>query len=73
MTELKLLSMVALLRDLPEEGLRRGQVGTIVDLYSAGGAEVEFVDSMGRTYALFSARPEDLMVLHHTSAEQVAA
>jgi hypothetical protein len=31
MPEIELLSVVALLQDLPEKGLRRGQVGTIVE------------------------------------------
>jgi hypothetical protein len=31
MSEIQMLSIVATLEDLPEEGLIRGQVGTVVD------------------------------------------
>ncbi|MEK7752373.1 MAG: DUF4926 domain-containing protein, partial [Acidobacteriota bacterium] len=39
---MEILSVVALLEDLPEEGLVRGQVGTIVESWAAGVCEVEF-------------------------------
>lgn len=49
MSELKLLDVVALTEDLPEEKLYEGQVGTIVEVYNNGEAfEVEFVDGTGR-------------------------
>src|SRR5579871_2753626 len=48
MDELELLSEVAVLRDLPEHGLVRGQVGTVVAVLSPEAAEVEFVDDEGR-------------------------
>jgi len=34
MADLELLSVVALMRDMPEAGLARGQVGTIVEVLS---------------------------------------
>jgi hypothetical protein len=49
---LKLLDVVALLRDVPRYKLRRGQVGTIVEAYKSGRFEVEFSDNDGQTYAL---------------------
>jgi len=48
----KLLDVVALLEDLPDLDLCKGQVGTIVEEYEPGVFEVEFVDANGRTYAL---------------------
>lgn len=42
MADLELLSVVALLRDVPEEGLMRGQVGTIVGVLKTAVFEVEF-------------------------------
>ncbi len=39
---MKLLDVVALTEDLPELGLHRGQVGTIVEEYEPGVFEVEF-------------------------------
>lgn len=42
---IKLLDMVALTIDLPEENLWRGQVGTVVEILANGSAfEVEFSD-----------------------------
>lgn len=39
--KIKLLDVVALLSDLPDFGLCRGQVGTIVEEYEPGVFEVE--------------------------------
>jgi hypothetical protein len=65
MPELDLLSVVALVEDLPEKALRRGQVGTIVEHLAAGVYEVEFCDDSGRTYATLALRADQLMRLHH--------
>lgn len=62
---MKLLDVVALIENLPELELWRGQVGTIVEVYEPGVFEVEFSDTQGRTYALETLRNEQLMVLHH--------
>lgn len=72
MTQLELLAEVALLRDLPEHGLVRGQVGTVVEILSPGAVEVEFTDDEGRTYATTALAAEDLVRLHHVPLEQVA-
>jgi hypothetical protein len=47
MSNLELLSEVAVLQDLPEHGLMRGQVGTVVEVLSPSVAEVEFCDDQG--------------------------
>jgi hypothetical protein len=65
----KLLDVVALTEDLPERGLVRGQVGTIVELHSSEVFEVEFCDNDGRTYALLALKAAQLMVLHHEPVE----
>ena len=62
--EPRLLDVVALLTDIPEQGLVRGQVGTVVELLS-GAYEVEFSDDEGRTYAELALEPHQLLVLHH--------
>ena len=62
---MKLLDVVALLADCPEQGLVRGQVGTIVEVYEPDAFEVEFSDIQGRMYALETLRSNQLMVLHH--------
>jgi Domain of unknown function (DUF4926) len=44
MSKLEYLSVIALLQDLPDKGLVRGQIGTVVELYSRTVGEVEFCD-----------------------------
>ncbi len=62
----KLLDVVALTADLPEHDLRRGQVGTVVDVLAGGAAfEVEFSDRAGRTVESLGLRPEQIMVVRH--------
>jgi hypothetical protein len=74
MKEIKLFDSVALLEDLPEENLWRGQVGAVVEIYNDGEAfEVEFVDTDGKTYGLLALRPEQIMVLRHEAIEKIAA
>lgn len=46
------LDVVALTVDVPEKKLVRGQVGTVVHVYSPDAYEVEFVGNDGRTYGL---------------------
>jgi len=72
MSELEILSEVALLEDVPEHGLVRGQVGTVVEILSPSVAEVEFCDDQGRTYALATLRSTELIRLRHRPVEQVA-
>lgn len=62
--ELKLHDVVALLDPIPEQGLRRGQLGTIIDVYEPGVYEVEFADTQGQTYASLTLRAEQLLPLH---------
>ena len=72
MTEINLHSVVALLEDLPEHGLVRGQVGTVVESWAPGVYEVEFSDDQGRTYAMVALKAEQLMRLHHEPVHQAA-
>jgi hypothetical protein len=69
---MELLSEVAVLRDMPEKGLVRGQVGTVVELLTPSAAEVEFSDDQGRTYAMAALRSDELIRLHHRPYDQVA-
>lgn len=64
----KLLDVVALLNDVPDHGLRRGQVGTIVEELAPDVFEVECSDDDGRTYALLALRIDQLIVLHYEPA-----
>ena len=64
--KIELLDVVALTGDLPEYNLRRGQVGTVVEILADGKAfEVEFSDRDGRTYESVGLRPDQIMVLHY--------
>ena len=72
MAEIELLSVVALLEDVPQKGLVRGQVGTVVELLAPGVYEVEFSDDSGRTYASLALRADQLMRLHHEPSHQAA-
>ena len=69
---LELHSVVALLEDLPGEGLVRGQVGAVVERWAPGVYEVEFADNTGRTYALVALRADQVMLLHHEPVRQAA-
>ena len=69
-SEIDCLDLVAVTADLPELGLQRGQVGTVVEILAPGVFEVEFSDNEGRTYAQAALRSDQLMALH---IEPVAA
>ena len=64
--KIKLLDVVALTQDVPEHNLKRGEVGTIVEILSNGEAfEVEFSDDNGQMYKCLSFLVSQLTVLHH--------
>lgn len=69
---MKLLDVVALIKDLPEQNLCKGQVGTIVEVYEPKVFEVEFVDLQGHTYAVETLQADALMQLHYVPTPQVA-
>jgi hypothetical protein len=66
---IKLLDVVALTEDLPKRKLRRGQVGTVVELLDLGVFEVEFTDNDGRTFASLALKEKQLLVLYYQNAE----
>ena len=59
------LAVVALTEDVPERGLVRGHVGTVLETLAQDVFEVEFSDDNGRTYALLALRASQLMVLRY--------
>ena len=63
---IKLLDVVALLRDNTEKALVAGQVGTVVELLEEGVFEVEFSDDQGRTYATAALKEAELIILHYS-------
>lgn len=55
------LDTIVLRHDLPEHGLRCGDVGAVVHCYADGPAyEVEFVAAEGRTVAVATLTPKDI-------------
>lgn len=62
-----LLSVVALLADVPEHRLTRGQIGTIVEFLQRDDEQallVEFSDDHGQTYASAVLKSEQLIPIH---------
>lgn len=60
-----ILDVVAITKDLPKQGLYRGQVGTVVETLAPGVFEVEFSDDEGRTYASISLEADQLLALRY--------
>ncbi len=56
----KLLDTVVLDRDLPQHGLRAGDLGAVVEVYEPAGLEVELVTASGKTQALVTLNVEDV-------------
>lgn len=48
----KILDTVVLNKDLQQFGLKKGDLGAVVQVYEPDGLEVEFVTASGRTEAL---------------------
>ena len=75
------LDTVVLVRDLLDSGLRAGDLGAVVQVYSAEALEVEFVTASGRTVALLSVstsdvrpvRDDDLLAVRPTRSIRGAA
>lgn len=68
--EIKKLDVVALTGDLPEHNLRRGEVGTVVEVFEdrpdlPGAFLIEFSDRNGVAYAFVELRAAQLMVLRY--------
>jgi hypothetical protein len=72
MSEIPMHVIVALNEDLPEAGLIRGQVGTVVADWAPGVYEVEFADDKGVPYAMVGLRADQLMRLYHEPVHEAA-
>ena len=64
--EHKPLDTVVLTRDLPEKGLRAGDLGAVVEVYKPDGIEVEFVTASGFTEALVTLKAADVRAVGDT-------
>ncbi|HEV2057376.1 MAG TPA: DUF4926 domain-containing protein [Methylomirabilota bacterium] len=56
----QVLDTIVLDRDLPQHGLRKGDLGSVVEVYEADGLEVEFVTASGRSAALLTLNDRDV-------------
>ena len=54
------LETVVLTHDIPEQGLKAGDLGAVVEVYDGDGVEVEFVRASGETTALVTLTVADL-------------
>jgi Domain of unknown function (DUF4926) len=61
----KLNDVVALLADVPEAKLARGQVGTVVEVLSPTKFIIEFSDDDGMAYSIAALDASLVLVLHY--------
>ena len=69
----KNLECVALNRDLPEHGLCKGDLGTVVETYDPDGLEVEFTTASGETQAVITLSALDVRKVSATDILSVRA
>jgi Domain of unknown function (DUF4926) len=62
----RVLDTVVLEKDLPSQGLRRGDVGAVMEVYEPDGLEVEFVTGSGRTQALVTLKAAEVRLITDT-------
>jgi len=62
----KELDTVVLDKDLPDHGLRKGDLGSVVHIYGRDGLEVEFVTASGKTQALVTVSTTDVRPVAET-------
>ena len=63
---IQVLETVVLMTDIPSHGLRKGDLGAVVDTYEPDGLEVEFVTGSGRTRALITLKVDDVRSVSET-------
>ncbi len=56
----QVLDTLVLDRDLPIHGLRKGDLGAVVEVYEPDGLEMEFVTASGRTAAVLTLEARDV-------------
>ncbi|MBI5473133.1 MAG: DUF4926 domain-containing protein [Ignavibacteriae bacterium] len=73
--EFTMYSDVVLVRDIPEEGLRTGDVGTVVERHDVPGKEtgysVEFFDMLGKTIAIVTLQASTFRLPVHSDIPAV--
>jgi Domain of unknown function (DUF4926) len=67
------LDTVVLNHDIPEQGLRAGDLGAVVEVYADDSLEVEFVRPSGDTQALVTLKSTDVRPVTKTDVLSVRA
>lgn len=66
----KALDTVVLNKDMPDAGLKKGDLGAVVQVYEPDGLEVEFITAAGKTEALVTLNERD--VRHVADSDLIA-
>jgi len=66
--EIELLDVVVLTKPMPDLGLRKGALGTVVEVLDKDIFLVEFADTNGITYAMPALAAAELMKVYYQSA-----
>lgn len=66
--DIKLLDVVAILKDASNEGVVLGQVGTVVEILAPNVYEVEFANKSGETISMMALKEKELLLLHFEPA-----
>ena len=70
---IKELDTIVLTTDLPEHGLKKGDLGTVVLLHAKAGYEVEFMTLDGQTLAITSLTPDQVRTVGRREIAQARA
>lgn len=64
--KLRVLDTVVSEKDLPDQGLQRGDIGAVVEVCEPDGLEAEFLSGSGRTRALVTLRMTEVRPIADT-------
>ena len=68
---IKMLDTVVLKKDIPDHGLKKGDLGAVVEMYDPDGIEVEFVLGSGKTRALLTLHTNDVRTMKESDVLSV--
>lgn len=60
---IKILDTIVLEKDFSEYGLKKGDIGAVVEVYGLKGVEVEFITGSGKTQALLTLNQDDVRTI----------
>ncbi len=71
--KIELLSVVALMKNIPDKKLQKGQLGAVVEVLAPDVFLVEFCDYKGRTISMEALKTDVLLLLHQEPFESAIA